>query len=179
MVTKQSSMKRIIILLTVALAAGRVQAQEATEITKKNSWLKFGVSAGVPIGEVASTNSFMLGGELKGQLMTTPHWGIGLTSGYNHFFPKDNGDHFGTVPLGAFARYYPKSSGFFVGTDVGYSFVTGPVENTGGFMVKPQLGYHNYNWNFFAFYNGVLRSADNGGNIQAVGIGTTYNIRFK
>lgn len=172
-------MKRIIILLTVVLASGRLFAQEATEITKKNSWLKVGISAGVPVGEIAPVSGFMLGGEIKGQLMTTPHWGIGLTSGYNHFFPKDGFDHFGTVPLGAFARYYPKSSGFFVGTDLGYSLVTGPVPNDGGFYVKPQLGYHNYDWNFFAFYNGVFRNGDNGGNIQAVGIGTTYNIRFK
>ncbi|UYQ91187.1 hypothetical protein MKQ68_13915 [Chitinophaga horti] len=172
-------MKKIIIALTLVLAAGRLSAQEATEITAKNSWLKAGISAGVPIGEVAPVSAFTLGGELKGQLMTTPHWGIGLTAGYNHFFPKDDHDHFGTVPLGGFARWYPKASGFFVGTDIGYSLVTGPVENTGGFFVKPQLGYHNYNWNFFAFYNGVYRSAEHGSNIQAVGIGTTYNIRFK
>ncbi|MEI9955328.1 MAG: hypothetical protein WDM90_03245 [Ferruginibacter sp.] len=44
--------------------------------------------------------------------------------------------------------------------------------------VKPQLGYHNYAWNLFAFYNQVFR---NSGyiDIQTVGVAATYNIRFK
>lgn len=173
-------MKKLMLLAGIVVASGQLFAQEqAQEITAKNSWLKAGVSVGVPVGEVAGVSSFMLGGELKGQLMTTNHWGIGLTSGYNHFFPKNDNDHYGTVPVGGFFRYYPKSSGFFAGSDVGYSFVTGPVENTGGFWVKPQIGYHNYNWNFFGFYNGVIRNAGNGGNIQAFGLGATYNLRFK
>ena len=171
-------MKRVFLAVAVLLTTATAMAQESTEITKKNSWLKAGLNVGVPVGDLSDYSSFVAGLELKGQLMETNHWGIGLTTGYNHFFAKDNFDDFGTIPLGAFLRYYPQSKGFFIGSDLGYSFVT--TKNAdGGFYVKPQIGYHNYDWNVFGFYNGVLRSDNKGGNIQHVGIGATYNIRFK
>lgn len=172
-------MKKIILVAAIMCSTAVVFAQETTEITSKNSWLKAGLSAGVPVGDVADFSSFVLGLDLKGQLMSTPHLGIGLTTGYNHFFAKDNFESFGTVPLGAFIRVYPKAQGFFAGTDLGYSFITNVDNADGGFYVKPQIGYHNYSWNIFGYYNGIFRSDNSGGNIQHVGIGATYNIRFK
>lgn len=171
-------MKKIVSTTVVALFCLTIFAQEpTTEVTHKNSWLKAGVNLGVPVGDVADFSSFVAALELKGQLMSTNHLGIGLTTGYNHFFGKDGFDGFGTIPAGAFVRVYPKAKGFFAGTDIGYSFITTKGAD-GGFYVKPQLGYHNYDWNIFGFYNGILRSDNSGGNIQHVGVGATYNIRF-
>ncbi|HJU46375.1 MAG TPA: hypothetical protein VJ647_06290 [Chitinophagaceae bacterium] len=174
-------MKKLILFLSITIFAGNLMAQqtEGTDITKKNSWLKAGLNAGVPFGNLGDVSSFTLGLDLKGQLMETNHLGIGLTTGYNHFFAKDDFESFGTIPLGAFVRYYPQSQGFFIGTDLGYSFLTGLDDADGGFYIRPQVGYHNYDWNFFAFYNGILRSDDNGGSLHYAGIGATYNIRFK
>lgn len=175
-------MKKLVLSVAVLCLSAQLFAQTEPvpeEITAKNSWLKVGLNAGVPLGEAADVSNFTLGVELKGQIMTTNHFGIGLTTGYNHFFPKSGFDNFGTIPAGAFVRYYPRSTGFFAGVDLGYSFITGMPDATGGFYARPQLGYHNYSWNFFAFYNGILRNTDDGGHIQSVGIGTTYNIRFK
>jgi hypothetical protein len=172
-------MKKLILFLTVAVLSGKLVAQTETEITKKNSWLKAGLTAGVPFGDLSDVSSFTLGLDLKGQLMETNHVGIGITSGYNHFFPKDNFESFGSIPLGAFIRYYRNSTGFFLGTDVGYTFLTNVGGSSGGFYLRPQLGYHNYDWNFFGFYNGILRSDNNGGSLHYAGIGATYNIRFK
>ena len=172
-------MKKLILATAIAFTAFGAFAQNTTsDITSKNSWLKAGLSAGVPVGDLADYSSFVLGLDLKGQLMSTPNLGIGLTTGYNHFFAKNNAEDFGTIPAGAFVRVYPKSKGFFAGTDVGYSFVTNAGNNDGGFYVKPQIGYHNYAWNIFGYYNGIFRSDNTGGNIQHVGIGATYNIRF-
>jgi len=172
-------MKKSLLTAAIVLASVCAFAQDPeTEITSKNSWLKAGISAGIPVGDADDYSSFVLGLDLKGQLMSTPHLGIGLTTGYNHFFAKDGIEDFGTVPVGAFIRVYPKSKGFFAGTDAGYSFVTGIDGADGGFYVKPQVGYHNYSWNVFGFYNGVFRSETSGGSIQHVGIGATYNIRF-
>lgn len=174
-------MKKLFLSLTVLAISTSIFAQDqpaAQEITKKNSWLKFGLNAGVPFGDLGDVSSFTLGMELKGQLMTTNHVGIGLTTGYNHFFPKSGYESFGTIPLGAFIRYYPQSIGFFVGTDVGYSFLTNANGADGGFYIRPQIGYHNYDWNVFGFYNGILRSDNNGGALHYAGIGATYNIRF-
>lgn len=162
------------------LMIGLVNAQQPeTEITPRNSWLKLGANIGLPVGKAADYSSFIAGVELKGQLMETKHVGIGLTTGYNHFFAKDNVADFGTLPLGAFIRAYPRRSGFFAGLDAGYSFITGVSNAKGGIYLKPQLGYHNYNWNFFGFYNSIFRSTANGGEIASAGIGATYNIRFK
>ncbi len=171
-------MKNLVAILALCVMTLHANAQQE-EVTPKNSWFKFGVNAGVPVGDVSDISSFVGGVELKGQLMTTPHWGLGLTAGYNHFFPKDNFESFGTVPVGAFVRYYPQSSGFFAGLDGGYSFVTNANGADGGAFFKPQLGYHNYSWNYFAYYNTILRSDNKGGNIDNVGVGVTYNIRFK
>lgn len=173
-------MKKFILILGLTITSAQLFAQstEVTEITKDNSWLKAGVIAGLPIGDLDDYASFTLGLDLKGQIMSTNHVGLGLVTGYNHFFAKDDNEGFGNIPVGAFVRYYPRSTGFFVGTDLGYSFVTGIDNADGGFYFRPQIGYHNYSWNFFALYNNVVRSDDNGGDIQYVGLGATYNIRF-
>lgn len=177
-------MKNLAVVIALCIIASSASAQEQ-EVTTKNSWLKIGVNAGVPVGNhLNDYYSAVAGLELKGQFMTTPHLGIGLTTGYNQFFHNGgkNGvkaENFGTVPVGAFVRYYPESSGFFAGVDGGYSFLTNANDADGGFYVKPQLGYHNYSWNYFAYYNTILRNDTKGGNISNVGVGATYNIRFK
>lgn len=173
-------MKKIVLFMfAVAISANVFSQTQSSDVTSKNSWLKLGLNAGVPFGDLGDVSTFTLGAELKGQLMETNHWGVGLTTGYNHFFPKSGFSSFGTIPLGAFVRYYPKSTGFFAGLDLGYSFITGVPDATGGLYARPQIGYHNYNWNFFGFYNGIFRNDDNGGNLQYAGIGATYNIHFK
>lgn len=146
-------------------------------ITKSNSWLKAGVSAGLPVGNISNFTSATLGLELSGQAMASPNFGIGVASGYTHFFGKNGASDLGTIPLGLLLRYYPTSDGFFAGTDVGYSFITNGGAN-GGAYVKPQLGYHNYNWNFYGFYNQVF-VGNNGTDLQNVGVAAVYNIRFK
>ncbi len=172
---KRNLMLGAALLLSAALSA---QTTPAPEITHKNSWLKLGVLAGVPVGNTSDVSNATVGVDLKGQLMSTNHIGIGLTTGYNHFFAKDGYKSFGTIPLGAFVRVYPDYKGFFAGLDGGYSLLTGTSNNKGGAYVRPQLGYHNYEWNLFGFYNHIFRSDIKGGNIQSAGIGFTYNIRF-
>lgn len=173
-------MKKYIVMLAILVSSSSLFAQTTDgEITGRNSWLKIGANVGAPIGNLSDYSSLALGLDLKGQIMTTNHIGAGITTGYTHFFGKEGVDDFGTIPLGAFVRYYPASKGFFIGTDLGYSFITGVPDATGGVYVRPEVGYHNYDWNIFGFYNGILRSDDNGGNIQLIGIGATYNIRFK
>ncbi|WP_262245457.1 hypothetical protein [Parapedobacter soli] len=169
-------------LLTVMVSVfvwGAHAQQRATEISRKNSWIKAGVNVGLPIADLADQSSFALGADVKGQLMSTPNWGLGITSGYTHYFPKEGYENFGSIPVGIFGRYYPARQGFFAGTDVGYSFQTGSdLNGNGGMYVRPQVGYHNRLWNIFGFYNGIFRKDTNGANLQYVGIGTTFNIMF-
>lgn len=170
--------KLLFATLTALLICASAQAQNE-EINRTNTWLKFGVNLGAPLSPISNISNFVGGLEFKAQFMETDHVGIGLGVGYNHFVGKNNLGDFGTVPLGAFLRVYPDREGFFAGLDFGYSFVTGAGNSDGGFFFKPQLGYHNYYWNFFGFYNQVLRTNINGGNIPHLGVGITYNIHFK
>jgi hypothetical protein len=173
-------MKKLLIITAVFVSVTSfAQDRPTTEISNKNSWLKLGIDAGVPTGDMSNVSSFVLGGTIKGQLMETKNLGIGLTTGYNHFFAKDNFKSIGTIPVGAFVRYYPTSNGFFAGLDLGYSFITNSTTN-GGFYLKPELGYHNYDWNFFGFYNHIFVSNSGvTGNVAHLGVGATYNLRFK
>lgn len=97
-------MKKVILLF--AIIVGTASFAQDVNINAKNSWLKLGLNAGIPVGDAADASSFALGLDLRGQYLVTPHFGIGLTSGYNHFFGKDGADDFGLVPVAAFGRYY-------------------------------------------------------------------------
>ena len=153
-------------------------AQESDiNITPKNSWLKLGVTAALPVGKSSDVSSFNLGADLRAQYLVNPNFGIGIASGYSHYFGKDNVKDFGIIPLAGFIRYYFTPNGLFFGTDIGYGFLTKVENNSGGLYVNPQIGYHNEDWNFYAFYQNTF--AQNDIDIQSVGLGITYNIRFK
>lgn len=169
------------ILLVVAMLCLKplfAQNQEVhnDNITSRNSWLKAGLTAGMPVGDADDVTSFNLGLDLRGQHMVTPNFGIGLASGYTHYFAEDAFEDFGVIPAAVFLRYYFQPKGLFFGSDVGYGFLTGLENAEGGLYINPQIGYHNYDWNFYAFYQNTF--ADNDFDLQSVGLGVTYNIRF-
>lgn len=147
------------------------------DIQPSNSWLKAGITAGIPVGDADAISSFNLGLDLRGQYLFNPNFAIGLASGYSHFFAKDNFEDFGVIPVAGFARYYFTPSGLFIGTDLGYGFLVNVDGTEGGLYINPQIGYHNRDWNMYAFYQNTF--AENDFNLQTVGVGVTYNIRFK
>ena len=173
-------MKKLFMSAVVLFAISQSFAQktEPAAATSTNSWLKAGFSVGVPVGRIADYSSVTAGLELSGQIMQTQNFGLGLATGYTHFFGKDKNADFGVIPVGLMLRYYPAAKGFFVGSDLGYSFLTNVDKEAGGFYVKPQLGYHDYNWNIFGFYNQVFRKTGYT-DVQNVGLAATYNLRFK
>ncbi len=168
-------MKRVVLVFSL-FAASFTFAQDNIEITPENSWFKAGLKVGVPIGDTSDFSSLTLGADVRAQYLVNPNFGIGVASGYNHFFGKDGFDDFGLIPLAGFARYYPASKGLFFGTDVGYGFLTNANDNSGGLYVNPQIGYHNVKWNLYGFYQHTF--AENDVDIQVIGIGATYNIMF-
>lgn len=172
-------MKKLLLFIGISfLGFNNLQAQEVqTELSSDTSWLKLGVTAGVPVGDIADFSSFNLGLDLRAQHLFTPNWGVGIASGYDNYFAKDEFDDFGVIPLAGFIRYYFTPSGLFFGSDLGYGFLTNVEENSGGLYVNPQIGYHNEDWNIYAYYKNTF--AENEVDIQSVGLGVTYNIRFK
>lgn len=169
-------MKKLILFIGL-LTFGSMFAQDTPEITSDNSWLKIGLTAGVPVGPIHNTTAVAIGVDFRGQYLVNPNFGIGVVSGYTHYFKNNEGKDFGLIPLAGFARYYFTPNGLFIGTDLGYGFLTNVDNNSGGLYVNPQIGYHNHDFNVFAFYRNTF--AENNVDIQTVGVGVTYNIRFK
>ncbi len=155
------------------------------DIDNTNSWLKVGALIGAPSGPVADYSTFVFGIDVAAQFLRTNNFGVGIATGYSKYFEKSEApafqglnDGFGAIPLGLMLRYYPASEGLFVGTDLGYTFLSGiDSENKGGGYVRPMLGYHDYNWNVFAYYNHIFRP-ETTIDVQSIGLGITRNLRF-
>lgn len=186
------SMKKTILALGL-MTAGLVSAQSAD----MKNMLKIGGNVGFAVpSENASMN---VGVDLAYQNLITPGFGLGLATGYSHFFGKENtvnnvnieNNDFGVVPVAALIRVYPKQTGFYLGADLGYGFIVGddkvanyagsPNRPDGGFYIKPEIGYHDRNWNFAVQYQKTF-TGDEGQigtqkyNAGALGVGVSYNV---
>ena len=181
------SIKKTILALGL-MTVGLVSAQNSD----MRNMLKVGVNGGFAVpAENASAN---IGVDLSYQNLITPGFGLGIATGYSHFFGKDNNgiknNDFGVVPVAALIRIYPKQMGFYLGTDIGYGFIVGDknvasnstVERPdGGLYIKPEIGYHNKDWNFALQYQKtftgdkceILNQKYSAG---AIGVGVGYNI---
>lgn len=185
------TIKQSILGLSI-LFASFANAQENAEPLSMKNMLKVGVSGGYSLPSENASGT--VGLDLAYQNLLTPSFGLGIATGYSHFFGKnENGltnNDFGIVPLAALMRYYPKNSGIFVGTNIGYGFIVGddkvasnaPINRPdGGLYVKPEIGYHNRDWNFSIHYQKTF-TGDEGEigtqkyNAGALGLGVAYNI---
>lgn len=173
------------------LTAGLVSAQDAS----MNNMIKVGATAGLAVP--ADNLSAAIGVDVAYQNLITPGFGLGIATGYTHYFGKDNNGYknndVGVVPVAALIRVYPKQTGFYFGADLGYGFLVGDdrvASNStvsrpdGGFYLKPEIGYHNRDWNFFLQYqkvfagsNGdIVGSVSQDYNVGSIGAGFSYNI---
>lgn len=170
------------------MTAGLLSAQSAD----MRNMFKIGANVGMALpAENASAN---VGLDLAYQNLVTPGFGLGIATGYSHFFGKDNNglenNDFGVIPVAALIRIYPKQTGFYLGTDLGYGFITGDEQvaanNTtarpdGGLYIKPEIGWHNRHWNVALQYQKTFTGdkgqiGDQKYNAGALGLGFAYNI---
>ena len=183
------------------MTAGLVSAQQDVEKYDNpymKNMIKIGANAGVALP--SENASAAVGLDVAYQNLVTPGFGLGIATGYTHYFGKDNtvsgvtlnNNDFGVVPVAALVRFYPKDTGFYTGIDLGYGFIVGDekvASNTGvntqrpdgGFYIKPEIGYHNNDWNFAIQYQKVFTGtegqiADQKYNAGALGLGVSYNI---
>ena len=160
--------------------------------TSYQNMIKVGLNGGASLPTENAAAS--VGVDLGYQHLVTPGFGVGIMTGYNQFFGRENdgieNNDFGVIPVAALLRFYPKQSGFYIGTDIGYGFITGNEDVAsnssvdrpdGGFYIKPEIGYHNRDWNFAIQYNKVF-TGDEGKilaqdyNAGSLGIGISYNL---
>lgn len=182
------SMIKQVALAAGILFTGIVSAQSAS----MRNMLKVGAGVGVALPH--ENASMAAGVDVAYQNLGITGLGLGVATGYTHYFGRDNGDiknnDFGVVPVAALIRVYPKQTGFYFGTDLGYGFITGDknvatnatVERPdGGFYIKPEVGYHNKNWNFAVQYQRVFTGSkgeigDQSYGAGNLGAGVSYNI---
>ncbi len=184
----------------ILIGAALLFTTAAAHAQSMKNTIKIGALAGV---SVPSNNAGAAAGlDIAYQNLVTPHFGLGVATGYQHHFAKENdlsgikldNNSFGVVPVAALVRYYPKAEGIYIGTDLGYGVVTGDekvatnnttVRPDGGFYLKPEVGYHNRNWNIFAHYSKVftgdkgtinIGNASQKYNTGIIGVGLAYNI---
>ena len=164
-------MKKIILLAVALVSFTVVNAQ----IGEGTNWLKMGIHGGVPVGDAADVSSFTLGFDFKYQFLDTESFAIGVSTGYTHYFGKEEGvityADAGIIPLAGLFRFYPTEN-FFLGSDVGYGFFTEGSES-GGFYYRPEIGYHDDDWNIYGYYQTV---SSDGIAPASIGIGINYNI---
>jgi len=187
------SLKKSILAVGI-LGAGLVSAQSAD----MKNMIKVGANVGIAVPQ--ENASAALGLDVAYQNLVTPGFGLGIATGYTHYFGRENtvgglavdNNDFGVVPVAALVRIYPKQTGFYFGTDIGYGFITGDKQvasNTvvaterpdGGLYIKPEIGYHNRDWNFAVQYQKVFTGdkgeiGDQKYNAGALGLGVSYNI---
>ena len=170
------------------MTVGLVSAQSAD----MTNMLKIGANVGVAVPQ--ENASMAAGIDVSYQNLVAPGFGLGIATGYTHYFGRDNGvienNDFGVVPAAALIRIYPKQTGFYFGSDLGYGFIVGDdkvASNSnqdrpdGGFYIKPEIGYHNRDWNFAVHYQKVFTGdkgqiLDQKFNAGNIGVGVSYNI---
>jgi len=170
-----------LMLSLITIKSALAQDVDLSKMSTENTWFKVGLNAGLPLQSTSVKESkFILGLDASLQFLETKASGIGIKSGYSHYFSAiDNVKSIGEIPLAIMYRFYPKTSGFFTGLDIGYSFIVNSLNTKGGFMGRPHMGYHGDNWNIFGYYNIVLIEEANQSNIQSLGISITRNIRLR
>lgn len=186
--------KAILLGMAMLCAAAGSHAQNM-----KNT-IKIGALGGVAVP--SNNANAALGVNVAYQNLLTSHFGLGVATGYQHYFGKNNdvngaqldNNSFGVIPIAALVRYYPRFKGIYIGTDVGFGIITGDEKVAansnvqrpdGGFYLKPEVGYHNRNWNLFVHYTKTFTGDDGriyvGNSSQKysagmIGVGFAYNI---
>ncbi|WP_034062367.1 hypothetical protein [Lacinutrix jangbogonensis] len=158
-------MRKIVVLVLAIASFTQANAQGS-------DWIKLGIHAGLPIGDVTDSHALVLGLDLKYQFLNTNSYAVGISTGYTNYFGEDEIEDIGIIPIAGLFRYYPTKN-FFLGADLGYGFARSGDEDDNGFYYRPEIGYHDNNWNIYGFYQGISL---NELNPSSIGIGISFNI---
>ena len=171
------------LFLTGALALfGLMNAQ------KTEPGFRFGVNAGLPVGDFGKAYSFTAGADLAYLYPLAENFRLGVATGYSHYFGKKTKTDLilvtlknevpdvGIIPVAATAEFIFGNSNVFLGADLGYAFFTKTEErgaDSGSFYYQPKLGYSfDKRHDLYFSYKGFTRNNANAGSIN---LGYAYN----
>lgn len=138
-------MKKLLLLGAFALLGGLAQAQEG---------FRLGAHVGAPLGDASDAASVTLGIDAAYMWNITKGLDIGATTGYSHFFGKDNVDDFGFVPIAASGKYRFSKIPLFVGLDLGAAISTKDYINS-GLYIAPRVGYQVKNIELYLGFQNI------------------------
>lgn len=110
---------------------------------KGGSNFSVGVEAGLPVGNISNSHSFVIGGSLKYEAPIATGTNFTLTAGYSSFQGKTVGPikfgAFGAIPVKAGIKYF-LADAFYGEAQLGAAFYT---QSGGGtaFAYSPGIGY--------------------------------------
>ena len=84
--------------------------------TSYQNMIKVGLNGGasLPMENAAAS----VGVDLGYQHLVTPGFGVGIMTGYNQYFGRENdgieNNDFGVIPVAALLRFYPKQTGLLI-----------------------------------------------------------------
>lgn len=138
-------MKKLLILGAFAALGTVANAQTG---------FKLGAHVGAPVGDASNLSSVSLGIDAAYMWNVAKGLDVGATTGYSHFFGKNNFDDFGFIPLAASGKYRFSKIPLFVGLDLGAAISTNSNINT-GFYIQPKVGYQMKNTEFYLGFQNV------------------------
>ena len=145
--------------------------------TAQESQIKFGLDAGIPMGDTADISSFNLGANVA-YMWTGVAEGLDAGAGvsYNTYFAKEvggvKGDNASYLPIYATANY-GFTENIFAGADLGYAVVLAPSGADGGVYYQPKVGYQTEAFEVFVGYKAIAVS---GGAVSSVNLGFNYKL---
>ena len=132
-------MKKIILTLLIVVSISlSANAQNETSV-KKDFKFSIGVNAGIPVGDIKPFSSFVIGGDLQGELGVAPTFGLTLSAGYLNYLGKSGLSSTGYIPILLGGKYYFTDK-IYGHAQFGLSLST---EKDGGsaFTYAPSIGY--------------------------------------
>lgn len=132
--------------------------------------LRFGINAGLPVGDVSDFSSFQLGTDIAYMVSLADVAAVGPMIGYSHFFGKDDWEARQFVPIAASGRFNLLS--LALGLDLGYALGIDDG-NDGGFYYRPQIGFSLGRLGLIASYQGINV---NDVNVNSINLGLEFGI---
>lgn len=164
-------MKKLILLMVLAVMGFTSSYSQGN--------FRFGVNAGLPIGDAADFTTFQLGTDIGYMFSLADVASVGPMVGYSHFF-GDSGEEVGGVswevddaqfvPIAASGRFTLLS--LALGLDLGYAIGLNSG-NDGGVYYRPQVGFSVGPVGLIASYQGI--SMD-GGSFASLNLGVEFGL---
>ncbi|RYE35688.1 MAG: hypothetical protein EOP42_06130 [Sphingobacteriaceae bacterium] len=150
-------MKNLFKIATLSLAiaglsfSAKAQTVKTTTTTGNGVRLSIGVESGIPVGTLADTHDWNLGGSIQADIPVATSLFVTANAGFNNFFGKTynsgilsgKAPNINLIPVKVGLKYFPVEN-FYVQGEAGASFIAnkdkiGATEST-AFTYAPQIG---------------------------------------